>query len=73
MWERWSTSDEPASNLSNPSLDGRAVLRNLAITAQGTKPSMGEHTMHVGNAVQKGNDDMCEWQDEETIANTPLC
>jgi hypothetical protein len=29
-------SDEPASSLSNPSLDGRAVLRNLAITAHGT-------------------------------------
>jgi hypothetical protein len=33
--------------------------------------AVGEHTMHVGNAVQKGKDDMCKRQDEETIANTP--
>ena len=29
---------------------------------------MGEHIMHVGNA---GKDDMCEWQDEAAIVNTP--
>lgn len=27
--------------------------------------------MHVGNAVQKGKDDRCKWEGEETIANTP--